>query len=140
MFPMRYYRLFPFTDNLFDEVLGTDSLKRAKEFPLEIITGPNYYKVRAVVAGADSDKLQINVDDRTLTISADIKDTNQLEEDESVYVNEIQYGHYTRQVKFDYPLDGDNVKANLKDGILELYLPKAEPRTGKNIKINKKDK
>jgi HSP20 family protein len=143
MFSSRNYRLFPLSQALLGDVFSTSQSipfsASNKDFPIEVITGPTYFKVRAVVAGVDSEQIQINIDDRVLTITADIKDQNQLKDDEQVYTNEIEYGHYSRQIKFESSLDEENVKAELKDGILELYIPKAAPKSGKTIKINKKE-
>lgn len=136
MLPFKYYGdLLPFMDAIFNEASKRDITRVKKEFPIEVITGPTYFKVRAIIAGIPSSKITLNVDNNILTISADIKDENQLSEEESVYINEIQYGHYSRQIEFKQPINGDEVKATLSNGVLELFLPKMKSQKGKNIII-----
>jgi len=40
------------------------------------------------------------------------------------YQNEINYGHFSRLIKFSNPIDPLKVDAHLKDGILKIKLPK----------------
>lgn len=127
----KYYDFFPLSTS-FSNVRST-----TKEFPLEVIIGEDYYKVRAVVPGITADKIDINIESGQLTISADIKDQNQLQENESIFLNEIQYGKHKSTVKFQELIDKDNTKASLSNGILELYLPKYKG-TSHRIEIEEK--
>lgn len=40
------------------------------------------------------------------------------------YQNEINYGHFSRLIKFSNPIDPLKVDAHLKDGLLKIRLPK----------------
>ena len=49
---------------------------------------------------------------------------------------ERRYGKYVRSLRLDTQIDEKKVKANYKDGILELVLPKAEAAKPKKIAIS----
>jgi len=52
------------------------------------------------------------------------------------WVSERSYGSFHRTFQFPANVDQDNVKANLKNGILEIIVPKAKAREPRKITIN----
>ena len=50
---------------------------------------------------------------------------------------ERQYGSFTRSFSLPETVDADGISADLKDGVLELRLPKKEAPTPKKIAVNK---
>ena len=135
----RSFILFPELFNHVDNLIETYKSQTNSSIPMEVISGQSHYKVRASVAGMDPDKLSIKVNGKILTISGEFKSANLLEDDETVLLNEMCQNQTSRQITLPESIDSDKVQADLKDGILELYLPKAEPSNGKTIKINKSD-
>jgi len=135
----RSFILFPELFDRVDDLMGTYKAQANSSIPLEVIGGQNHYKVRANVAGMDPDKLSIKVNGKVLTISGEFKLSGVLEDDETVLLNEMKQSQASRQITLPENIDSDKVQADLKEGMLELYLPKAEPSTGKTIKINKSD-
>ncbi|KAM7191995.1 HSP20-like chaperone [Rhypophila sp. PSN 637] len=55
---------------------------------------------------------------------------------EKVWVSERSFGQFQRQFTFASPINQDAVKASLKDGILNVSIPKAQPKGGRRIAIN----
>jgi len=52
------------------------------------------------------------------------------------WVSERSYGSFHRTFQFPANVDQDSVKANLKNGILEIIVPKAKAREPRKITIN----
>jgi HSP20 family protein len=49
---------------------------------------------------------------------------------------ERRYGKYVRSIRLGKDVDEEKVKANYKDGVLELELPKVEEVKPKKISVN----
>lgn len=48
---------------------------------------------------------------------------------------EYGVGHYYRSFNLNVPVDADGIKAELRDGVLSLYVPKAESARKRRIQI-----
>ena len=57
-------------------------------------------------------------------------------EDAEVYRSERFYGRFQRTVTLPTPVAGDKVKAQYKDGILTITLPKTEEAKPKHIDVH----
>ena len=73
-----------------------------------------------------------------LTIKGELKEEKDVKE-EDYYFSERVKGTFTRSVKLPVKISGDKVKANFKDGILEIKLPKAKESKPKEIKVEVKE-
>lgn len=83
----------------------------------------NEYVVRAEMAGIDPDKdVEITVKDRVLRIQAERRSETKTEE-KGGYRSEFQYGSFSRSVPLPVGATEDDVKANYRDGILEVRVP-----------------
>lgn len=86
----------------------------------------------ADLPGVDKGNLDINVEDKQLTI------TGMVDEPESrlnsIY-SEYGIGGYTRSFKLGDAIDQTKINAALKDGVLTLVLPKAERLKPRKIEI-----
>jgi HSP20 family protein len=51
------------------------------------------------------------------------------------WIAERSVGEYSRSFSFPSPVDHDNVKASLKNGVLNIVVPKAKPTQPKKIQI-----
>jgi len=49
---------------------------------------------------------------------------------------EFRYGHFQREIPLPARIQNTNVKADYKDGILKLTLPKAEEEKHKVVKVS----
>jgi len=86
----------------------------------------------ADLPGVDKDKLDINVEDRQLTITGLV--TEPEERLHTVYT-EYGIGGYTRSFKLGDTIDQAKINASLKDGVLTLVLPKADRLKPRKIEI-----
>jgi HSP20 family protein len=54
----------------------------------------------------------------------------------SVHRRERGYGRFDRTIQLPVEIDADRIKAECRDGILALYLPRAEHAKAKTITVN----
>lgn len=90
--------------------------------------------VTAEVPGVDEKDLHVSVDEGTLTISGERRD--EVPEGYAVHRKERSAFKFSRALTLPCRVDSDKVKANLKNGILELTLPKTEEAQSKKIHIS----
>lgn len=87
----------------------------------------------ADMPGVDKDGLAIDLDSNTLTIRGTIKSIG--EETKNVLHREYDEGDYFRQFTVSDVIDQERISANLKDGVLTLFLPKVKPAQPRRIEV-----
>lgn len=85
----------------------------------------------ADLPGVEKDDLDINLNENTLTINAHVK---QVSKGTLVY-KEYDIGDYKRSFTISNVIDQSKIQAELKNGILEMELPKAETEKPRKIEI-----
>lgn len=79
--------------------------------------------VRAELPGVDPDKdVEIQVTDSTLHIEAKREERSE-HKDKGSYRSEFHYGRFARDIPLPRGVEKDAVKAEYKDGILEVRVP-----------------
>ena len=88
--------------------------------------------------GYDKSEININLEDRLLTVSAEKQADEKTESEKSVWVRrEITSTRYERKVTLPENIDTTGITAECKNGILTLTLPKlAKDEKVINISIN----
>lgn len=90
--------------------------------------------VRAELPGVDKKDIDVSLSDNLLTIRG--KTSHEVkEEKENYYRCEISRGSFSRSVTLPGAVDASRVSASLKDGMLEITLPKVEGSKRRSIKI-----
>ena len=121
---------------------GFPSLRKMREF-VTISPAVNMYDnekeivVKAEVPGIDKKDIHISVSDSTLTIKGEMKKEKETKE-EDYYYTERAYGTFCRRLELPAKVQESKIKANFKDGVLEIHLPKAPEAKAKEIKIEAK--
>ena len=90
--------------------------------------------VKVQVPGIPKDRIQVNVTDDTLTIKGDMKEEEEKEE-KNYHRREIRYGSFSRTIPLPTAVLGDKASAKLKDGVLEVTIPKSKESKVKEIPI-----
>jgi HSP20 family protein len=101
---------------------------------IDVIERDDEVVVKAELPGVDKKDLDVSVTENSVTI----KGTTSHEEKEEkgdYYRCEISRGAYARTVALPSYVDADKAKANFKDGVLELKLPKVEKSKRRSIEI-----
>ncbi|HEY9800539.1 MAG TPA: Hsp20/alpha crystallin family protein [Leptolyngbyaceae cyanobacterium] len=91
--------------------------------------------VKLEIPGIEAKDVDLQVTDKAVYISGERKSEAKTEE-KGVVRSEFQYGKFQRVIPLPARIQNTNVKAEYKDGILNLTLPKAESEKNKVVKIN----
>jgi HSP20 family protein len=79
--------------------------------------------------------LDVHVTAEAVSISGERQSEIQSEE-KGVTRSEFRYGQFRRVIPLPTPIQNDKVKADYKNGILSLTLPKVEAEKTKVVKVN----
>jgi len=115
--------LTPF-DKMFDQIVET-AYPKVNVYEFEDKVG-----LIAEIPGLDKKDLNIEVEDGKLTISGDKHGTFDVE-GAKVLRRELKQSSFKRQFELGDLLDGEKIKANFKDGLLSIDIPKIEPKKPK---------
>jgi HSP20 family protein len=100
---------------------------------VDVIDSANEYVVRAELPGLKKENVQIEVGPNELSITA--KSSVETEEKGKTYVHrERAFSTFRRRIGFGERIDTEKASANMAEGILEIKLPKLEPKTEKKTK------
>lgn len=91
--------------------------------------------VKAQVPGVSKEQIQVTVSEGALTIKGETKAEKQQEE-KNYLRREFHYGTFSRTVPLPVGVQGEKATAQLKDGILEIRLPKSAEARVKAIPVS----
>lgn len=123
---------FPSVDALFGGSLAEIGGQRLPN--LDVIDRSDEIVVRAEVPGVDKKDISISLTDNLLTIKGQSK-TEKKEEDGDYHKREISSSAFARSFTLPGAVDAGNASASLKDGVLEISLPKSEASKKRNIEV-----
>lgn len=103
---------------------------------IEVKQTENEYKVKVQLPGVNKDDIEVELDNDFMTITATIEEEKEeheeKEKNEKYHTCEFRYGKYRRTISFDQPIKAEDSKAEYKNGILNIKIPKI-----KNIETKK---
>lgn len=91
---------------------------------LDVKEDEKAYTVRADIPGVKKEDIQVDIDDNAITLRAEMKQEKEEKKDEKVIYSERSYGMVSRSFSLPAPVDPQGAKAEYKDGVLNLVLPK----------------
>jgi HSP20 family protein len=120
--------------------LGRGSLflpgRSARGYPLiNLSEDSERYVVEAFAPGLDLGSLDVSVQGNTLTITGEKKPLPDIKP-ESFHRSERSTGKFVRSYQLDCEIDEADVKAEYKNGILTIMLPKSERAKPKKIAVD----
>ncbi len=126
-------RVDPFRemDRLLTQVLASD--RAAATMPMDLYRDGDHYVLHVDLPGADPGTIDVNVEDRTLTIRAER--TARTEHDVQWLAKERPVGTYARQLTVGRGLALDRISATYADGVLTLTVPVAEEAKPRRIEV-----
>jgi HSP20 family protein len=112
------------------ELLGSDS--NGWNPNVDLFEDTNQWVVLAEVPGVSKNDLKINFENGILTLRGERKDNS----DQDFKLKETKSGSFCRGFAFPSDIDPELIKAELKDGILRVKVPKPEESKLQEIRVN----
>ncbi len=101
--------------------------------PIDIHEAPDGLKLEADLPGANEQSLQIQLEDNVLSLYAKVD--SPAPEGARLLHEEYRLGDYRRSFILSDEVDRERIAAELKNGVLTLFLPKAERARTRRIEI-----
>ena len=131
MLPMITRTLNPFlTSNFFDEdyfpVMTNGNRKSVPA--VNVRENEKTYTLELAVPGIDKNNLKIDMNEDVLTISSEVKNENE-EENDGYMRKEFSYESFSKSFYIPENVNKEKIGASYKDGILSIELPKEEDKS-----------
>jgi len=114
--------------------LFTESTNNSWAPLVELSEDKNNFLVAAELPGLKKEDIEVTLLDGVLTISGERKQERNVEEG-AVHRSERYFGRFERSLTLPSEVAADGVKADYKDGLLTVTLPKTEAAKPKKIGI-----
>ena len=93
------------------------------------------YTVQADIPGVKKEDIQVDIDGDTISVRAEARREKEEKKDEKVVYSERSYGMVSRSFSLPSEVDEKAAKAEYKDGVLKLVLPKKANGGGRRISV-----
>jgi HSP20 family protein len=103
---------------------------------LDVKEDEKAYTVRADIPGVKKEDIQIEVDANAVTVRAEMKQEKEEKKDEKVIYSERSYGMVSRSFSLPSEVDASGAKAEYKDGVLNLVLPKKANAQARRLSVS----
>lgn len=107
---------------------------RAFEPAVEVSDTKDAVVVKAQLPGISKENIHVDISDNALTLKGEFKEKEEKEE-KNYYRQEFHYGAFSRTIPMPVAVKADKAKAQLKDGVLEITVPKSEEAKVKEIPV-----
>jgi HSP20 family protein len=127
-------------NRMFEDIAGpSDGETRMPRVypPADVIENKDSFFVRAELPGLKKEDVKVTLQNNVLAISGEKKREDEYK-DQNVHRVERFYGTFYRTFELPVAVDSKNIKAEFKEGVLILELPKVEEAKPKEITINVK--
>lgn len=118
--------------------LANDRSALAWSPPIDFLETEEAFIVVAELPGLDSEDLDINIEDNVLTLAGGRK-AKAAQKKRDYFRHERTMGSFKRYFNLTAPVKASDISANLKNGVLEITVPKSTKNLGKALKIEIKD-
>lgn len=121
-----------FTDRFFRSFFDMSDMVGSAGFRVDVREEPDAFKLEAELPGVAKDKINLEINNDTLCISAELNEEKKEEKGGYLY-SERRSGHVER--RFDLEgIDQENISADYQNGVLLVTLPKNKPEEKKVLK------
>lgn len=124
-------RFDPFRDmeRLMSETLRSPA---ATAMPMDLFRAEDSFVAKIDLPGVDPGSIDVDVEERTLTIRAERREQGDVEQWLS---HERPSGTFARQLTLGYGVALDRIEADYEDGVLTLTIPVAEEAKPRKIQV-----
>jgi HSP20 family protein len=124
-------RLF---DDPFFRIQPSDSALTAWSPAVDIYETENELTLKADLPGLQEKDLDVRVENNMLTIRGERKWEKNVSEDNYLRV-ERSYGSFSRSFSLPSTVNTDAIRAEYKNGVLEVHMPKREESKPRQVKV-----
>ena len=126
--------VFPSLINeFFNDDLGMNFLNRSHSVPsVNSLENNDSFEIDLAVPGMKKEDFTIELNDKVLVISSET--SNNMENDK-MRLNEFNFSSFQRSFRIPDSVDHDKIKANYKNGILKIKLPKRKESISKPNRV-----
>jgi HSP20 family protein len=124
-----------FNNNLTD-IIGSDN--NVSQPSVNVIETDDEYRIEVAAPGLGKEDFDVNIDDNSLTISAEVKN-EETETTDKYTRREFNYSAFKRSFNLPDTVNAEQITAGYENGVLTLNLPKreeAKPQPARKIKIS----
>ena len=122
-----------FTDNTLSR-MGTEEVMGSWTPLCDIQEDGNDIVVAAELPGIDRSDIDVQVENNILTLKGERKREKAFQS-ENAYRTERFYGSFTRSFTLPVTVDTEKIRAEYRDGVLTVHLPKVEEAKPRKIKV-----
>lgn len=125
-------------NRLFDRLspVGNGEIRSLTFVPLaEMEETDDMVHVRLEVPGMEAKDLSVEATESVISVRGERKSESKTEE-KGLVRSEFHYGKFERRIPLPVHIQTDKVKAECKNGVLNLTLPKVESEQHKAVKVN----
>lgn len=117
-------------------VRGNGGLATVRVPRIDVSETAKEIRVTAELPGMEEKDVEVTYADGTLTIAGEHKEEKEeKDEEKKYYVKERSYGSFKRVLAIGVNVDEDKIKAEFKNGVLNVVLPKAPEAVAKTKRI-----
>ena len=126
--------IFPSLINeFFNDDFGMNVLNRSHSVPsVNSFENNDSFEIDLAVPGMKKEDFTIELNDKVLIISSETSNTI---ENDKMRLNEFNFSSFQRSFRVPDSVDQDNIKANYKNGILKIKLPKRKESISKPNRV-----
>ena len=129
---MRTFFDYPF---LTPTVFASPLLETGEWFPaVELVEADGEFVLTAEIPGMTKENVDISIEDNVLTLKGEKKYEHE-EEKERMHIRERRYGSFERSFTLPRNVEAGKIKAEYRDGVVEVHMPKAPEAKGRKIEI-----
>ena len=126
--------VFPSLINeFFNDDFGMNFLNRSHSVPsVNSAENNDSFEIDLAVPGMKKEDFTIELNDKVLVISSETSNTM---ENDKMRLNEFNFSSFQRSFRVPDSVDQDKIKANYKNGILKIKLPKRKESISKPNRV-----
>lgn len=121
-------------DSFFNDDFFTSGISKSQP-AVNIRENDSAYGIEIAAPGLEKNDFNIDLDQNILTVSVE-KSSEKEDKEEGYTRREFSYESFRKSFTMPDSVDGQNIKAEYKDGVLKLSLPKKEEAKALKKKIS----
>ncbi len=102
--------------------------------PIRMKEEENSYTIQVMVPGFNKEELKVTIKDNILTVAGERSKDDSYKDNSSFFSEKCE-----RKIALNDDIDYQNVKVDLKNGILSIHLPKKESKNEESISFEIED-